>query len=77
MHSLDSDRQRFLDERRRQRDERQKESERLRRSQEIQRELDVLETKRVDLDQRQSSARQNLSKISIDGRWTDWTRFRV
>lgn len=62
MHSLNDEQQRFLDERRRQKEERQKESERLRRSQEIQRELDVLETKRIDLDQRQHSARQNLSK---------------
>lgn len=66
MHSLDEERQRFVDERRRQKEERQKEAERLRRSQEIQRELDVLETKRIDLDQRQAVARQNLSKEGIE-----------
>jgi len=66
MHSLNDEQQRFLDERRRQKEERQKESERLRRSQEIQRELDVLETKRIDLDQRQHSARQNLNAATHD-----------
>jgi hypothetical protein len=50
------------DERRRQRDERLKVSIRLRRSQEIQRELDVLEQKRSELDKNYSIARQHFSK---------------
>ena len=61
--SLNDDRQRFLEERDRQREERKKESGRLRRSQEIQRELDVLEEKRFELDKRHTAARQNLSKV--------------
>ena len=63
--SLNDERQRFLEERDRQREERKKESGRLRRSQEIQRELDVLEQKRFELDKRHTSARHNLSKITF------------
>ena len=63
--SLNEERQRFLDERRRQREERQKEALRLRRSQEIQRELDVLEQKRIELDRNYALARQNLSEFSL------------
>jgi hypothetical protein len=60
--SLDDERQRSSDERRRQREERQKELVRFRRSQEIQRELEELEQKRLELDKRHTIARQNLSK---------------
>ncbi len=60
--SFDDERQRLVDERRRQREERQKELVRFRRSQEIQRELDELEQKRLELDKRHVIARQNLRK---------------
>jgi len=60
--SLDDEKQRCSDERRRQREERQKELVRFRRSQEIQRELEELEQKRLELDKRHTIARQNLSK---------------
>ena len=60
--SLDDERQRSTDERRRQREERQKELVRFRRSQEIQRELEELEQKRLELEKRHVIARQNLSK---------------
>lgn len=60
---LNDERQKFVDERRRQREEKQKESMRLRRSQEIQRELDVLEQKRLELDKNYALARQNLSLL--------------
>lgn len=60
--SSDDERHRSLDERRRQREERQKELVRFRRSQEIQRELDELEQKRLELDRRHTLAKQNLSK---------------
>lgn len=56
----------FVDERRRQREEKQKESMRLRRSQEIQRELDVLEQKRLELDKNYALARQNLNVQNLD-----------
>lgn len=67
--SIDDERQQSsssIDERRRQREERQKEQIRLRRSQEIQRELDELEEKRLNLEKRYTTARQNLSKITFD-----------
>ena len=62
--SFDDERQRLVDERRRQREERQKELVRFRRSQEIQRELDELEQKRLELDKRHVIARQNLRRTS-------------
>ena len=63
--SFDDERQQSTaDERRRQREDRQREQLRLRRSQEIQRELDELEEKRLDLEKRYTTARLNLSKIT-------------
>lgn len=64
--SIEDERAYSMDERRRQREERQKEQLRLRRSQEIQRELDELEEKRLELDKRYTIARQNLSNIQFD-----------
>ena len=64
--SIEDERAYSTDERRRQREERQKEQLRLRRSQEIQRELDELEEKRLELDKRYTIARQNLSKFQFD-----------
>ncbi|CAF0758440.1 unnamed protein product [Adineta ricciae] len=58
---IDDEKQRHVDERRQQREERQKELVRFRRSQEIQRELDELEQKRLELEKRHSIARQNLN----------------
>lgn len=63
--SIEDERAYSTDERRRQREERQKEQLRLRRSQEIQRELDELEEKRLELDKRYTIARQNLSKYPL------------
>jgi hypothetical protein len=64
--SLDDEKQRCSDERRRQREERQKELVRFRRSQEIQRELEELEQKRLELDKRHTIARQNLNLFAND-----------
>jgi hypothetical protein len=60
--SLDEGKHRAAEERRQQREERQKELVRFRRSQEIQRELDELEQKRIELEKRHALARQNLGK---------------
>ncbi|UJR27365.1 hypothetical protein I4U23_008657 [Adineta vaga] len=61
---IDDEKQRSSDERRQQRDERQKELVRFRRSQEIQRELDELEQKRIELEKRHQIARQNLNSCT-------------
>ncbi|CAF0824473.1 unnamed protein product [Rotaria sp. Silwood1] len=64
--SLDDERKRSSNERRRQREERQKELVRFRRSQEIQRELEEIEQKRIELDKRHTIARQNLNLSTND-----------
>ncbi|CAF0805774.1 unnamed protein product [Adineta steineri] len=73
--SLDDDKLRFTDERRQRREERQKELIRFRRSQEIQRELDELEQKRLEIDKRHIIARQNLnSSINNEMKKSYWER---